>query len=80
MIDPKNTNIVQPEAGGWVVVVEEVVVELVAVELVEVVVVTGGAVTVTVTWKLATLPEVSLTSSVKLYTPAARLSSGIVTC
>ena len=48
MIDPKNTNIVQPEADAWVVAVEEVVVELVAVELVEVVV-TGGAVTVTVT-------------------------------
>lgn len=66
IIDPKNTNMVQPEAGGWVLVVDDEVVELVVVELVEVVVVTGGAVTVTVIWKLATLPEVSLTSSVKL--------------
>ena len=68
IIDPKNTNTVQPEAGGWVVVLvvdDEVVEELVAEELDEVVA-TGSAVTVTVTWKLTTLPEVSLTSNVKL--------------
>ena len=80
IIDKRTTNMVQPEAGGWVVVVVvEEVVELVALELDEVVV-TGGAVTVTVSWKLATLPAVSLTSNVKLYVPTARLSSGTVTC